>query len=68
MASSFNLTGNPELERILRTSLPARRLLFIGGFALAAVLIIAGSNWSHYLGNDYLMSSSGMLPEAPTGL
>jgi hypothetical protein len=53
MASSFNLPGNPELDRILRINLPARRLLFIGGFALSVVLIISGLEWNSYAGKDY---------------
>ncbi|HEX8747650.1 MAG TPA: hypothetical protein VF717_10665 [Pyrinomonadaceae bacterium] len=53
MASSFNLKGNPELERVLRTGLPARRLLFIGGFALCAVLVVAGLSWNSYAGKEY---------------
>ena len=50
---SFYLAGNPELERVLRTNLPARRLLFIGGFALCAVLVIGGVTWNHYAGKEY---------------
>lgn len=53
MASSFNLKGNPELERVLRTNLPARRLLFIGGFALCAVLVVTGLAWNSYAGKEY---------------
>lgn len=53
MASSFNLPGNPELERVLRINLPARRLLFIGGFALCAVLVVTGLAWNSYAGKAY---------------
>jgi hypothetical protein len=53
MASSFNLPGNPELDRILRISLPARRLLFIGGFALAIVLVVGALSWNSYAGRSY---------------
>jgi hypothetical protein len=53
MASSFNLISNPELDRVLRISLPARRLLFIGGFAFMLVLVIAGLQWNHYATRDY---------------
>ncbi|MBD0369427.1 MAG: hypothetical protein ICV60_01130 [Pyrinomonadaceae bacterium] len=53
MASSFNLLDNPELDRILRINLPARRLLFIGGFALCIVLVIAGLSWNSYAGKSY---------------
>ena len=53
MASSFNLLGNPELDRTLRINLPARRLLFIAGFALAVVLVIAGLQWSSYSSRYY---------------
>lgn len=53
MASSFNLLGNPELDRILRINLPARRLLFIGGFALAVVMVIAGLQWNSYSARHY---------------
>jgi hypothetical protein len=51
MASSFNLPNNPELNRILKINLPARRLLFIGGFALAVVAIVAGLQWNSRVGN-----------------
>jgi hypothetical protein len=54
MASSFNLLANPELNRILRINLPARRLLFIGGFALAVVLVIVGLNWNSRINNDFM--------------
>lgn len=53
MISSFNLKGNPELERVLRTGLPSRRLLFIGGFALCAVLVVTGLAWNSYAGKEY---------------
>lgn len=56
MASSFNLLGNPELDRILRINLPSRRLLFIGGFALMIVLVIAGLKWNIYSGRTYYSS------------
>ncbi|HEV7842659.1 MAG TPA: hypothetical protein VGO69_03140, partial [Pyrinomonadaceae bacterium] len=56
MASSFNLLGNPELDRILRVNLPARRLLFIGGFALAIVMVVAGLQWNTYASRDYYTS------------
>lgn len=56
MASSFNLLDNAELDRILRSSLPVRRLLFIGGFALAIVLVIAGLEWNSYSGKSYYSS------------
>jgi hypothetical protein len=46
MASSFKLHRNPELDRILKINLPVRRLLFIGGFALAIVLVVAGLQWN----------------------
>lgn len=53
MASSFNLLGNPELERVLRINLPARRLLFIAGFALCAVLVVSGLAWNSYASRSY---------------
>jgi hypothetical protein len=53
MASSFNLLRNPELDRVLRMGLPARRLLFLGGFALMLVLVIAGLQWSYYADKEY---------------
>src|ERR671927_216885 len=53
MASSFNLPCNAELNRILRINLPMRRLLFIGGFALALVMVIAGLEWNSYVGRTY---------------
>lgn len=60
MASSFNLFGNPELERVLRINLPARRLLFIGGFALCAVLVVTGLAWNSYAGKSYYTSYQQM--------
>jgi hypothetical protein len=56
MASSFNLPRNPELERILRINLPARRLLFIGGLALCLVLVVTGLAWNSYAGRTYYSS------------
>jgi hypothetical protein len=53
MASSFNLLANPELDRILRINLPGRRLLFIGGFALALVLVVAAFSWNDYARHNY---------------
>lgn len=56
MTSSFNLLENAELDRILRINLPARRLLFIGGFALTVVGVIAGTQWRGYAETEHYTS------------
>jgi hypothetical protein len=56
MACSFNPLGNPELDRILKISLPGRRLLFLGGFALAIALVVIGLEWNSYAGRSYYSS------------
>lgn len=56
MASSFNLLRNPELDRILRINLPARRLLFIGGFALAIMLVVTGLQWNSRVGQAVVVT------------
>jgi hypothetical protein len=47
---SFDVTArlNPEFVRILRISLPARRILFIAGATLAFVLVVGGLTWNSY--------------------
>jgi hypothetical protein len=52
--------GNPELDRILRINLPSRRLLFIGGFALAIVMVVAGLQWNSYSSRYYYSSYEQM--------
>lgn len=53
MSSSFNLLDNAELDRILRINLPARRLLFVAGLAVATVMVVSGLQWNSFSGKTY---------------
>ncbi|OLE51364.1 MAG: hypothetical protein AUG51_22955 [Acidobacteria bacterium 13_1_20CM_3_53_8] len=53
MSFDFIARFNPELARNLRTSLPARRLIFIVGLTLALLLVLGGWQWSYYSNKTY---------------
>ncbi len=66
MAWNPSLSMNPEFVRVLRTTLPRRRALFVAG--LTAVLLAAGAwlVWNKTEPPFYLYESGGDVPSAVT--
>lgn len=53
MSFDFLARINPELARHLKTSLPARRLVFVVGLTFSLLLVLGGWQWSYYSNKVY---------------